>query len=249
MEKCINCGSELTGIYCNNCGQERVKRLEVNTILHDVTHGILHWENSVLKTFKYLVLNPGKTVKDYISGRRKSFVKPFSYFIAIQTLFVLVFHRMSEKYFAFLNVDLKGDSEKELILVSDMQHLVGQYINYLNYFLPVIFAFYFYLFFRKKTGINYAESLAVSFYWVGTTLVFSVALMLLSLIDIRIWNARIIVSTLFYVFAVIKFSDLSIAKGTFKGLTVTVLSYITFVLFVVMLIFAYLYFAEGINMF
>lgn len=249
MEKCINCGAELTGRYCNNCGQERVRRLEVKTILHDVTHGILHWENSVLKTFKYLALNPGKTVKDYISGRRKSFVKPFSYFIAIQTLFVLVFHKMSEKYFAFLNVNLIGDSEKELIRVSDMQHLVGQYINYLNYFLPVIFAFYFYLFFKKKTGINYAESLAVSFYWVGTTLVFSVALMLLSLIDIRIWNARFIVSTLFYVFAVIKFSDLSIAKGIFKGLTVTVLSYITFVLFVVMLIFAYLYFAEGINLF
>lgn len=249
MEKCTNCGNEFEGKYCHHCGQERVKRIEVRSIVHDVIHSIVHWENSVLKTFINLLKNPGKTVKDYISGKRRSFVKPFSYFISIQTLFVIVFHRMSEKYFAFLNVNVKSDSEKVLIRVTDIQHLVGQYINYLNYIMPLIFAFYFYLFFRKKTGINYAESLAVSLYWVGTTLVFSIALMLLSLIDIRTWNARFFVNIFFYVFAIITFSGVSKWKAIFKGVTVTLLSYITFVLLVTILILVYLYFVEGISIF
>jgi len=247
MEKCANCGNEFEGKYCNRCGQEVIKRLEVKSIMKDVVHSILHWENSVLKTLKNLLIRPGKTVREYISGKRKSFIKPFSYFISIQTIFVIVFHRMNEKYFAFLNVDMKGEAENTTNRAIEIQHLIGQYINYLNYFMPVVFAFYFYLFFRKKTGVNYAESLAVSLYWVGTTLVFSIVLMLLSVIDIRSWNARFVVNLLFYVFAIITFSDLTIWKGIYKGILVTLLSYISFVLIVMILILSYLYIAEGIS--
>lgn len=249
MENCTNCGGELTGKYCANCGQERVKRLEVKSIVHDVVHGIWHWENSVLKTLLSLLKNPGRTVKDYIAGKRKSFVKPFSYFISIQTIFVIVFHRMSENYFAFLNVKTTGTNESAPFNVSEIQHLVSQYINYLNYFMPVIFALYFYLFFRKKTGVNYAESLAISLYWVGTTLIFSIVLMLLSFLEMRIWNARFIVSLGFYIFAIIKFSEVSIVKGILKGIALSTLSYITFVLSVTILIVTYLYFAKGISFF
>lgn len=247
MEKCTNCGGELTGKYCSQCGQERVKRLEVKTIVHDVTHGILHWENSILKTFKNLLFKPGTTAKDYIEGRRKLFVKPFSYFIFMQTLFVVVFHRMSEKYFAFLNYSIRSDSDKVQERVIEIQHVVSQYVNYLNYFMPVFFAFFLYLFFRKKRGINYAEALAASFYWVATTLVFSIVLMLLSMIDIRFWNARFFVNMTYYIIAVKTFSDLSWGKGILKGFSVAMLSYIAFVLFVSILALCYLQFVMGIN--
>jgi len=249
MEKCSNCGSELSGKYCSNCGQEKIKRLEVKSILRDVIHGIWHWENSVLQTLIKMLTNPGKTVKDYVAGKRKSMVKPFSYFISIQTIFVIVFHNMSENYFAFMNIKTTGTSDLAPQFASEIQHLVSQYINYLNYFMPVIFAFYFYLFFRKKSGVNYAESLAISLYWVGTTMIFSIVLMLISVIDIRTWNARFIVSLAFYIFAILKFSDVSIVKGILKGITLSTLSYITFVLFVTILIVAYLYIAKGISFF
>ena len=249
MEKCTNCGSELEGKYCHHCGQERVKRLEVKSIVRDITHGIWHWESSILKTFKSLLFKPGTTASDYIQGKRKLFVKPFSYFIFIQTLFVIVFHRMSEKYFAFLNYTIKSDSDKVQERVVEIQHLVAQYVNYLNYFMPVFFAFFLYLFFRKKKGINYAEALAASFYWVAKTLVFSVVLMLLSMIDIRFWNARFAVNMIYYIIAVKTFSGLGWGKGILKGLTVSVLSYITFVIFVALLAICYLQFVLGINVF
>lgn len=249
MEKCTNCGNELYGKFCSNCGQEKVKRLEVKTIIQDVTHGIFHWENSILKTLRLLLLNPGETVRDYISGKRRYYIKPFSFFIFMQTVFVVVFHQMSEKYFAFLNVSFKGNSEIVQEQTLHIQHLVSQYVNYLNYFMPLIFGYYLYLFFRKKERINYAESLAVSFYWVGTTLVFSIILMLLAGIDIRFWNARFFVNTIFYIFAIKKFSNISLTRGIAKGLLVTLLSYLTFVVFVLSLAVSYLYFAEGINIF
>lgn len=249
MDKCTNCGTELTGKYCHNCGQGKVKRLEVKSLVHDVTHGILHWENSILKTFRSLLFTPGQTANDYIEGKRKHYVKPFSYFIFMQTLFVIVFHRMSEKYFAFLNYTITTDSVKVQDRVREIQHLVAQYVNYLNYFMPVLLAFFLYLFFRKSKGINYAEALAASFYWVATTLVFSIVLMLLSVIDIRFWNLRFIVNLTYYVIAIKTFAGIGWGKGILKGLTVTMLSYIMFVLFVVILVICYLQFVMHINIF
>jgi len=240
MKKCLNCGVKSVGKYCQNCGQEiELKRLEVKTIFHDVTHGILHWENSILKTFRYLLLKPGGTVKDYISGLRKSYVKPFSYFIFIQTVFVILFHRLGEKYFAFASYSIQdtGDNPGK---TEQIQHLISNYLNYCNYFMPVFLALYLYLFFRKKTGINYAESIAASFYWVGTTLVFSIVLMILSLIDVRIWSAGIFINSIFLIFAIIKFTNLKNFKGFLKSILTVYLSYITYGLFVGLVLLLYM---------
>ncbi|MCE1164166.1 MAG: DUF3667 domain-containing protein, partial [Bacteroidetes bacterium] len=171
MGKCINCGEESPGKYCHSCGQEtEFKRLEVKTIFHDVTHGLLHWENSILKTFRAMLLKPGISAREYIDGSRKKYVKPFSYFIFIQTVFVVLFHQMNDKYFAFTNFSIKFE-ESMHDKVEQIQHVLNAYINYLNYLMPVFLAAYFVLFFRKKSGVNYAESLALSFFWVGTMLV------------------------------------------------------------------------------
>lgn len=239
MKECKNCGAESDGKYCKNCGQEtEIKRLEVKTIFHDVTHGILHWENSILRTFRYLLLKPGGTVRDYVSGLRKSYVKPFSYFIFIQTIFVILFHTMSGKYYAFASYSIKdtGDNPGQ---AEQMQHLMSNYINYCNYFMPVFLALYLYLFFRKKAGINYAESLAGSFYWVGTTLVFSIVLMILSLIDERIWGAGIMINSIFLLFAIIKYTNIKNFTGFIKSILTVFLSYITYGLFVGILLLLY----------
>lgn len=240
MKECKNCGADSDGKYCKNCGQEtEIRRLEVKTIFHDVTHGILHWENSILRTFRYLLLKPGGTVREYISGLRKSYVKPFSYFIFIQTVFVIIFHRMGEKYFAFASYSVQ-DTGDNPVKAEQLQHMMNNYLNYFNYFMPVFLAFYFFLFFRKKSGINYAESLAASFYWVGTTLVFSILLMILSLIDVRIWSAGVFINSIFLIFAIIKFTEHKNIKGFLKSLLTVYLSYITYGLFVGLVLILYM---------
>lgn len=242
MKKCPNCEFESDGKYCPECGQVvDLKRLEVKTIFHDVTHGILHWENSILKTFKLILLKPGDTVKSYISGQRKNTVKPFTYFIFIQTVYVLFFHQMSGTFFAFLNFTIKNPVSMQ-DKVEQMQHMLNAYINYFNYFMPLFFALYFFLFYKKKTGVNYAESVALSFYWIGTTLVFGIALMLLSLINIRFWNLRIIVNFVFLIFATLQFTGLPKLKGLFKSFLLVLLSYITYAMFVSLVLLVYFYF-------
>jgi hypothetical protein len=239
MKKCINCGAESDGKYCPECGQEiEIKRLEVKTIFHDVTHGILHWENSILKTFRQMLFKPGDTAASYISGQRKTLVKPFTYFIFIQTIYVLLFHSMSGQYFAFLNFNVSPtDAMQDKI--EHIQHMINAYINYLNYFMPAFFSLFFYIIYKKKTGINFAESIAISFYWIGTTLVFGAVLMLLSLIDIRIWNARILVNIIFLFFAVMQFAKGTKFKGILKNLLTLFLTYVSYGLFVLLVLLLY----------
>ncbi|MBI5401808.1 MAG: DUF3667 domain-containing protein [Ignavibacteriae bacterium] len=232
MKSCVNCGVESTDKFCPACGQEiSVKRLEVKTIIKDVTHGILHWENSILNMFRLLLVYPGTTAKNYVSGIRKSYMKPFSYFIFLQTIFVILFHWTSGKYFAFINLSFTPQSALHSEFAR-YQQIINSYINYFNYFMPLFFALYFYLFFKKQLGINYAESIACAFYWIGTTLVFGIILMSLSFLDVRIRNIRIVINLIFLTFAIVQYSKTSNFKTISKSILVIVLSYITFILFI-----------------
>ncbi len=241
METCINCGAALYTNYCPHCGQERhVKRFEVKTIFHEVTHGIFHWENSILKTLKSLFTKPGNFIKEYLEGKRKSFVKPFSYFLFFQTIYVLIFHWMSSKYFAYINITVTSTSQAAKI--EEIQHLVSKNVNYLNFGLPLIFALVLMLFLKKRRGINYAEALVFSLYSFATLLIFSMVCMLLSIIDVRLWNLRFIFTYSYLLFAVIQFSGYSKIMGILKGTLIIIISYIIFMLLITFLTFGYIKF-------
>jgi hypothetical protein len=228
---CPNCETEFDSKFCPNCGQEKItKRLEVKSILHDATHGIIHWENSVLKTFRLLLTQPGNLIHGYIRGKRKSYIKPFSYFLFLQTIYVVIFHFMSEKFFAYINISITKASQVEKAV--ELQHLISKNINYLNFILPLIFASYFRLLLKKRTGINYAEGLVFSFYIFGTLLVFGIFFMLLSLIDIRLWDIRFLVSYGYLLFVITQFSGYSKLKGFLKGSAIIILSYLTFMVLI-----------------
>jgi hypothetical protein len=239
INECLNCGKKISSKYCPSCGQERIiRRLEAKTIIQEVIHGIFHWENSFLRTFKLLLTKPGHFVKEYIDGKRKSFVKPFSFFLFFLTIYVLVFHWMSGRYFAFLKSSfLNADSQ--LSSFEKMRHLVNANINYLYFILPFIFAFSLKLFLKKNTGINYAESLVFSTYIFATFLIFGTVIMFLSMIDIRIWSLRLVISFIYLSFAVMQFSGCSRVKGFVIGGAVTILSYFIFIGTVFMLTIGY----------
>lgn len=231
---------ESAGNYCPECGQEiEIKRLDVKSIFKDGTHRFLHWENPSLNTFKKMFTNPGQAAKDYIAGLRKSVIKPYKYFLTIQTLHVLFFHSLSKNYFEYQNYTNSGTATTEKD-VMQMQQLISSNIKYFDYFIPLFFALYAYLFFKKKTGINYAESLALSFYWVGTSLLISVLFMLLSLIDIRMWNGAILINIVYLIIAGMQFTKMRKMKGILTSAAVVVLSYLTYLAFATSIILIYL---------
>lgn len=239
MKKCKNCGIESGGKYCPDCGQEvSPKRMTVKLVFKDSTHKFLHWENPSLNTIRQLLIWPGKTAKNYLSGAKKSLIKPYKFFLSWQTLHVLIFHWLSKNYFSYLNEGkrLNTPENKENLMI---QQILSDNIKYFDYLIPLFFAFFFYIFYRRKTGINFAESLSVSFYWISITLIFSIIFMFLSLIYIKFWTTAIIVNIVFLTFAVMRFTGNMKFKGALKGTVMVILSYASYLLVAILIILAY----------
>jgi len=98
-KNCLNCNTEVQGRYCHNCGQENIETKE--TVWHLVSHffrDITHFDGKFFSTLKYLFARPGFISKEYMIGRRASYVNPVRMYVFTSAFFFLVF-------FSFMNVD------------------------------------------------------------------------------------------------------------------------------------------------
>jgi len=86
---CADCGAEVTGRFCSNCGQPaHVHR----TLLHlgeELLHGVMHFDGRFWRTLPLLVINPGRLTREWVQGRRTRYVSPLAMFLF--TLFVMFF--------------------------------------------------------------------------------------------------------------------------------------------------------------
>lgn len=78
---CLNCGAELTGPYCGQCGQKAHVHRSLSGFFHDLLHGVLHFEGKIWRTLPLLAWRPGELTRDYIDGRRASFISPIALFL------------------------------------------------------------------------------------------------------------------------------------------------------------------------
>ena len=75
---CLNCGTPLIGSHCHNCGQTAHVHRTLGAFFHDLLHGVFHFEGKIWRTLPILILQPGKLTREYIDGRRASYVPPLA---------------------------------------------------------------------------------------------------------------------------------------------------------------------------
>ncbi len=104
---CLNCNAATYGRYCHVCGQENIETTE--SFWHLLQHfvfDLFHFDGKFWVSLKYLLFKPGFLAKEYIRGRRASYLHPIRMYIFINTIFFLIF-------FTFYNTDVS----KEKIIV------------------------------------------------------------------------------------------------------------------------------------
>ena len=79
--QCLNCGAELTGAYCSQCGQKAHVHRSLKGFFHDLLHGVLHFEGKIWRTLPLLAWRPGELTRDYIDGKRARFISPIALFL------------------------------------------------------------------------------------------------------------------------------------------------------------------------
>lgn len=80
------------GRYCQNCGQENLEPKE--TFLHLVTHfvnDVTHFDGKFFSTLKLLLFRPGFLSKEYVKGRRMSYLHPIRMYVFTSALFFIIF--------------------------------------------------------------------------------------------------------------------------------------------------------------
>ena len=88
---CANCGTPLTGAFCNACGQAAHLHRDMTGFAHDVLHGVFHFDGKFWSTLPLLAFQPGRLTRRYIDGERAKFVTPMAMFLfSVFLMFVVV---------------------------------------------------------------------------------------------------------------------------------------------------------------
>lgn len=94
---CLNCGTMLVGQHCHACGQAAHVHRTLGAFFHDLLHGVFHFEGKIWRTLPLLVWRPGKLTREYIEGKRASYVSPIALFLFCVFLMFAVFHATESK--------------------------------------------------------------------------------------------------------------------------------------------------------
>ena len=89
---CLNCGTALIGSHCHMCGQTAHVHKTIAAFFHDLLHGVFHFEGKIWRTLPMLAWHPGRLTREYIDGRRASYVSPIALFLFVVFLTFALFN-------------------------------------------------------------------------------------------------------------------------------------------------------------
>lgn len=89
--RCLNCGNFLAGPYCSGCGQAGHVHRTVGAFIHDLLHGVWHFDGKLWRTLPMLFFRPGALTRRYINGERARYFSPLALFLFAVFLTFAVF--------------------------------------------------------------------------------------------------------------------------------------------------------------
>jgi hypothetical protein len=113
---CLNCNYVVENRFCPNCGQENTDTRK--TFYHLFVHffeDLTHYENAFWKTIKNLLFKPASLTKEYLSGKRLSYLAPVRLYIFISfvTFFLIAVFPNKKTDALKTNNTLKVTANKE----------------------------------------------------------------------------------------------------------------------------------------
>ncbi len=118
---CYNCGADLHGAYCAQCGQKALPlNPRLHDFLHDLTHEVLHVDGKIFRSIRKLLLSPGFLTREQIEGRRARWVPP----IRLYLIFSVTYFALTSLLPAGgLHVELKNSKTQDQETVSELRSL------------------------------------------------------------------------------------------------------------------------------
>jgi len=113
-KNCLNCGTIVTGRYCQHCGQENSEPgMTFWGLVQHFFYDITHFDGKYFDTLRLLFRRPGYLSKAFMAGKRASYVDPVRMYIFTSAFFFLLF------YSFFFKLD-ESDMESGIFSISEI---------------------------------------------------------------------------------------------------------------------------------
>ena len=169
---CKNCSQRFEGAFCNNCGQDaRVRRIDSTYIFGELTSNLFQLNRGLFYTIKEVSVRPGNSIKEFLEGKRKQYVKPLSYLLLTSALYVLTTHFLGLNTFFqdFTEGFTSGVTNEGNAVAAGILNILTWLTNNHTYTVLLtlpLFSAASYLAF-KKSRYNYFEHVVLNMYITG----------------------------------------------------------------------------------
>jgi ribosomal protein L37E len=227
MHICNNCGSQFTDKYCSHCGMKKNDgRLYFRDQWHDAMFYVFSLDSPLWKTFKGLMINPGKVGREYIQGKRKAYYTPIKYFILCTAIY-------------FLTIKISGFDPVEKVASEQIRKNLNYFLFLFVFILPVFLKLFF-----KKQGYNYSEYLSFSFFLIGQYILFNILFIPLIYLDSSFIFIRYILM-LYLAYGIFTFHSGKFLPKLIKSLIVPLISFVIYAMLTMALVISYLKIFHG----
>lgn len=236
MGNCLNCGQEITGNYCSNCGQKKYRRIDRKYIIEEAQYSLLHTNKGFLYSVKNILKNPGKTARDFIDGNRVNHYKPILLAFVLSGISAFISIKIIGIYKVMETTKVNGKS-----INSPQMHEIMTFITSYNSFLALLMIPFFALLTKAlfyKWGHNYYEHVVMNaFFQAYYTIIYILFLypMMFFLKDNPDW----IMSLMGIAFLILPFLLVWFFKGLYENRKITTITLRVISMFI---IFGVLYF-------
>src|SRR5712691_13314205 len=120
LTHCENCGAQLTGRYCAQCGQAAVDyRRSFRHVIIDVLDSFLNWDSKFIATIGLLIAKPWRLTNEFLAGKRVRYVHPLRLYLLASILFFFAVNygaksipatKLSDKDRAEIQAELKNEN-------------------------------------------------------------------------------------------------------------------------------------------
>src|SRR5438067_8307960 len=88
LTDCENCGAQLEGHWCGQCGQAAVDyRRSFRHVVVDVLDSFLNWDSKFFTTIALLIVKPWRLTNEFLAGKRVRYVNPLRLYLLASILF------------------------------------------------------------------------------------------------------------------------------------------------------------------
>jgi uncharacterized protein DUF3667 len=85
---CENCGAELNGPHCAQCGQAAIDyRRSFRHVIVDVLDSFLNWDSKFFATIGLLIVKPWRLTNEFLAGKRVRYLHPLRLYLLASILF------------------------------------------------------------------------------------------------------------------------------------------------------------------